>query len=201
MGRNQEFSPRESVPEGWSPEEEWHGPYEVVKHPKTGNYHIVDNQNRAATYIDSPRVGRPTLDNANSARDHIDRSRSAKEQAKGIVDKIIKIGGWQDADHMQAQARNQRDESFALEYPGAKYSKAHDAMVLHVPGSGGWYGIHRGAYTDIHHATKARNVPVDTIPHYDGWPSASQVHRDVQEWIKDSGPDYAENVLPYHLDR
>src|SRR5579872_3803505 len=37
---------RVHAPEGHSPSDEYHGSYEVVQHPETGRYHVIDNAGR-----------------------------------------------------------------------------------------------------------------------------------------------------------
>lgn len=212
MSRNEEFQSgadntryRQAIPAGHSPEEEWHGPYEVVQHPEKKTFHVVDNQGRAASTWDADWQGRSSADNAEAGRDHIDRTRASKEKAKGFADSLYngmaKAMGYEDGDHMDMVNRNRRDESFMLEHPGATYDQNREKMVLKIPGKNGWYGVHTGAYTEMHHETGARNVPVDAIPYYEGWPSAEKAHKDVHDWIDDVGEDYEKNVLPYHRDK
>jgi hypothetical protein len=196
---------REGSPSGFSPEEEWHGPYEVIKHPVKGTFHVVDNQGRAATMFDSDRRGRPTAENATASRDYIDQRQASREKANGLANKIFEgfaqTMGYADSDHMATTQRNRRDESFMLEHSDAQYDQDREQMVVRLPGKNGWYGKHTGAYTEIHHDKHARNVPVDAIPYYDGWPSREKAQQDLDGWVSEQGQDYEKNVLPYHRDQ
>lgn len=75
-------APRKHTPDDYSPEDEWHGPYEVVQHPETSKYHVVDNQGRHADHWARARKGHDDRIAAEDARDTVDRRTQSKEQAK-----------------------------------------------------------------------------------------------------------------------
>lgn len=78
-------------PAGHSPEDEWHGPYEVVKHPQTSKFHVIDNQGRHAPGMGSFR-GHDTQMRAERSRDYIDRRQQSKDLGKSLADKIFDTG-------------------------------------------------------------------------------------------------------------
>jgi hypothetical protein len=89
-------APRDHEPQGISPAEEWHGPYEVVRHPATGRYHVVDNAGREAdpdeegpTWHDHLPPGHPTRESAERARGHIDDRQQRIERSKGLARSFI----------------------------------------------------------------------------------------------------------------
>lgn len=76
---------RVARPEGYSPDEEWHGPYEVVRHPDTGEFHIVDNAGRKSGGYN---LKFPTQMQAERSRDYIDSRQQSKERGKALADAL-----------------------------------------------------------------------------------------------------------------
>lgn len=142
---------------GISPEDEWHGPYEVVQHPETGRHHVVDNQGRDATVLGMN--GFEHKDQAERSRDYIDGRRSSKEKAKGMADSLWGVfndmNGFADDD----DARNHRQNKAMMElqdrYKGGsgqvKYPEDGDPYYeLHHPS--GWIARHHGGPSaDVYH--------------------------------------------------
>jgi hypothetical protein len=75
---------RVAEPSGHSPSEEWHGPYEVVRHPQTGKFHVVDNAGRHA----GESRGRDTHLQAELTRDYVDRHQQSKEEARNLFGRL-----------------------------------------------------------------------------------------------------------------
>lgn len=73
-------------PEGHSPSDEYHGSYEVVQHPETGRFHVVDNAGRSAHVL--PLNGFETQLQAEQSRDYTERRQRSKEIGKGIAEKL-----------------------------------------------------------------------------------------------------------------
>lgn len=69
-----------------SPSDEWHGPYEVIQHPETNKYHVVDNQGRDAGSHRSR--GFDDLIKAQDARDTVDRRTQSREKARKMADDL-----------------------------------------------------------------------------------------------------------------
>ena len=86
LDRRAKHAAREYEPDGVSPQEEWHGPYEVVQHPQTGRYHVVDNQGRRALIGGQ---GFSTEEQAGRSRDAIDQMRSSYEKGRGLADRLF----------------------------------------------------------------------------------------------------------------
>ena len=88
---NSRPEPRSYAPSGYegprSPGDHWNGPYEVVKHPETGKYHVMDGDGRHAGVL--PRGGTDDHAHAQSRRDWIDGRMQSKERARGIADSIF----------------------------------------------------------------------------------------------------------------
>lgn len=103
---------RQAVPEGSQPDDEWHGPYEVVQHPETGKFHVVDNQGRHAAPWPFKKDGHDTQTDAESYRDDIDKRMRSKENARSTVDRMLdgaaKAFGYENHDDAMAQQRSQR---------------------------------------------------------------------------------------------
>lgn len=72
-------------PEGYSPDDEYHGSYEVVKHPETGKFHVVDNAGRSAGY----GSGFDRQLQAEHSRDYVEKRQQSKEKAHGIADSMM----------------------------------------------------------------------------------------------------------------
>ena len=88
---NSRPEPRSYAPSGYegpmSPGDHWNGPYEVVKHPETGKYHVMNGDGRHAGVL--PRGGTDDHAHAQSRRDWIDGRMQSKERARGIADSIF----------------------------------------------------------------------------------------------------------------
>jgi hypothetical protein len=169
--RAQRPDARVHEPSGHSPEDEWHGPYEVVKHPQTGEFHVVDNAGRHAPGMGSYR-GFPTQMHAERSRDYIDRRQQSKERAHGIVDKIwgggmevLDPGGTEES--RQSEENTRRGSELMGRYAGGKGEIKFDPdeeggapyyhrEITHENGrQTGWYVKHYGGShaTVYHHAT------------------------------------------------
>lgn len=154
-------------PQGHSPPDEWHGPYEVVKHPQTGEFHVVDNAGRQAPGM-SWR-GHPTQMHAERSRDYIDRRQQSKDLGRSLADKIwsggediLDPGGT--AESRQSEENTRRGSELMGRYAGGRgqikfdpdeeggapyYEREH--MLPNGKGSG-WYARHRGgASLDMYH--------------------------------------------------
>lgn len=104
---------RAQAPEGHSPSEEWHGPYEVTQHPGTGQFHVVDNAGRAAP---GPYNGFPDQLSAERSRDYVDRRQQSKEKAKGLAENlwggvmdVLDPGGTDESRRTEKHTRNLND--------------------------------------------------------------------------------------------
>jgi len=80
--------PRVHEPQGYSPSEEWHGPYEVVRHPQTNRFHVVDNAGRHA--MTGNARGFETQHQAEASRDYIDHKRQSQEAGKAFGDALFR---------------------------------------------------------------------------------------------------------------
>jgi hypothetical protein len=69
-----------------SPSEEYHGPYEVIRHAQTGKYHVVDNSGRATRYGGDDGVDDRFY--AEHARDYAEHRQSGKERARAMADSM-----------------------------------------------------------------------------------------------------------------
>lgn len=65
----------------------WNGPYEVVQHPETGKYHVVDGDGNHAGV--GPRGGSDDVVSAQERRDYADGRMRSKETARGIADNLF----------------------------------------------------------------------------------------------------------------
>lgn len=74
-----------------SPEDQYHGPYEVIRHPDTGRYHVVDNQDRVTRYGGGGPRGKGMEDRfqAEHARDYAEHRQAAKEHGRALADSIF----------------------------------------------------------------------------------------------------------------
>lgn len=170
IGRAGRPDARVHEPQGHSPEDEWHGPYEVVKHPQTGRFHVVDNAGRHAP--NSASWSHPDQLHAERSRDYIDRRQQSKERARGIADKlfgdtmeIIDPGGTEES--RQSERNTQAGSELMGRYAGGKGEIKFDPDEEggapyyhreHYLASGkpsGWYAKHYGGtHAEIyHHAT------------------------------------------------
>jgi hypothetical protein len=154
-------------PEGHSPGDEWHGPYEVVKHPETGEFHVVDNAGRQAPGM-SWR-GHPTQMHAERSRDYIDRRQQSKDLGRSLADKIwsggeeaLDPGGT--AESRQSEENTRRGSELMGRYAGGRgqikfepdeeggrpyYEREH---LLPGGQGSGWYAKHYGGSSaDMYH--------------------------------------------------
>ena len=156
-------------PEGHSPEDEWHGPYEVVRHPETSRFHVVDNAGRVAPH---GWQGHPTQMGAERSRDYTDRRQQSKDRAKGIagamwegMQQVFDPGSTPDS--RQSDRNLAEGQELMTRYAGGRgrvkfdpdedggapyYHREH---YLPNGNESGWYVKHYGgAHADIyHHAT------------------------------------------------
>lgn len=160
--------PRVHAPEGYSPDDEYHGSYEVVRHPETGKYHVIDNQGRKAHVL--PLDGHATQLQAERSRDWTEHRQQSKERARGIADSIWE-GGHEVLDpggtpeSRQSEENIRSGEELMTRYHGGKgqvkfdddeeggapyYEREH-----HLPGGqpSGWYVKHKGSAprADVYH--------------------------------------------------
>jgi hypothetical protein len=77
--------PRVHEPRGTSPHEEYHGSYEVVRHPQTSRFHVIDNAGRNA----GDSRGFDNQPQAERSRDYIDHSRRVHELGKGFAESLF----------------------------------------------------------------------------------------------------------------
>ena len=154
-------------PQGHSPEDEWHGPYEVVKHPGTGEFHVVDNAGRHAP--GRTWRGFDTQMQAERSRDYIDRRQQSKDLgrqlANSIYDKSMEIldpGGTKES--RQSERNQDRGEALMTRYAGGRgkikfdpddeggapyYERDH---YLPDGRPSGWYAKHYGGpFAEIYH--------------------------------------------------
>ena len=148
---------REFAPEGHSPSEEWHGPYETVRHPQTGRFHVIDNAGRHA----SDSRGYDTQMQAEHARDYTDRDRRVKEQGKafaeglfGKTQDVIDPGGTEESRQSDRALNNAQE--LMTRYEGGrgqvKFDDEEDGgepyyeLEHHHPNGvgSGWYARHYG---------------------------------------------------------
>jgi hypothetical protein len=99
---------RTHEPQGYSPEDEWHGPYEVVKHPQTGKFHVIDNAGRHAPM--GGWQGFRTQMQAERSRDYIDQRQQSKERGRELADKIFG-GGMEILDPGGTEESRQSEEN------------------------------------------------------------------------------------------
>lgn len=158
---------RVHAPEGYSPSDEYHGSYEVVRHPETGGYHVVDNQGRHA--MTGNPGGFKTQLQGERSRDYIERKQRSKEIGKGIADSIFNKG--MDAldpggtSESRQSEENMRTASEMMDrYHGGlgeiKFDDDEDGGAPyyereHLRGNGtpsGWFVKHYGgAHADVYH--------------------------------------------------
>lgn len=196
---------RTLAPEGHSPEDEWHGPYEVVKHPETGRFHVVDNAGRHAPGMGSWRGHEDQL-RAERSRDYIDRRQQSKDLAHGIADKIFNAGmeildpgGTEES--RQSDRNIEAGEQLMSRYAGGRgeikfdpdeeggqpyYHREH-----YLPNGkpSGWYAKHYGGpYVDIHHhatgdeSHEAIHLPLDEHDHVPSDYDDISLGKDLKEW-------------------
>jgi hypothetical protein len=158
--------PRVHAPEGHSPGDEYHGSYEVVRHPETSRFHVVDNAGRKTSVL--PLNGFETQLQAERSRDYTEKRQMSKEIGRGIADKIF--GGMDVLDPGGTPESRQSDENMRTgeelmtRYHGGKgqfkfdsdeeggaphYEREHH---LESGKPSGWYVKHYGGpRADIYH--------------------------------------------------
>ena len=165
--RAQRPDARVHEPQGHSPEDEWHGPYEVVKHPQTGKFHVIDNAGRHAPM--GGWQGFKTQMQAERSRDYIDRRQQSKEQGAALAGKIFDTGmdvldpgGTEES--RESERNTQAGQELMTRYAGGRgqiktdpddegghpyYDREH--MLPNGKGSG-WYTKHYGGPSiDMYH--------------------------------------------------
>lgn len=149
-----------------SPEDEYHGPYEVIKHPDTGKYHVVDNQDRVTGY--GGRKGMDDRFQAEHARDYNDYRQGVKEHARGMAQKmwsgftdIVDPGGTDESRESERNTRAMNNlqnlgyEPHHIKFDDEDGGRPH-AEIEHTLPNGrksGWYGHDHGGsgYLEIKH--------------------------------------------------
>jgi len=157
---------RVARPEGYSPSDEYHGSYEVVRHPDTGRFHVVDNQGRHAG---AGYDGAPTQIGAERSRDYIEKRQMGKERARGIADKLM--GGGMEAldpggtaESRESEANMAAASDMMGRYEGGRGKVKFDSdeeggrpyyeREHHLPNgqASGWYAKHYGGPSaDVYH--------------------------------------------------
>jgi hypothetical protein len=208
-------APRQHAPQGISPSEEWHGPYEVVQHPDTGHYHTVDNQGREASGLSLPsQAGTPDLDLANRRRDHVDQSRASKEKAKGIADKlwndtneIFDPGGTEESRRSDKNMRAANQLLNHYEPHHIKYDPDDEPYAEATHPSGWQARDYGGVNLHIHHAATGEDLhealdvgdyggnasPFSQNKKPDGW-NHQHLQAHLNGFVQDYGKDFAENM-------
>ena len=197
--------PRVLAPHGVSPQDEWHGPYEVVQHPD-GGYFVIDNAGRRASVL--PLRGFSTVENAERSRDYIDARRASKESAKAIAESLWN-GAMQALDPLgtpesrQSQAdASSADLLLSLYGPNATVTWHDDERphVQTIASSPQWFVVDRaGALLHVRHVSDPDTdiavlaVAPATERIAAGW-SAEDARRQADAWVAESGRDYARNI-------
>lgn len=157
---------RAQAPEGHSPSDEYHGSYEVVRHPGTNRFHVIDNAGRAAG---NGWNGAETQLQAERSRDYIERRQRSKEIGRGIADslwnsshEILDPGGTSES--RESERNLATGQELMTRYEGAPgqvkfdpddeggqpyYEREH-----HLPGgaASGWYAKHYGGtHAEVYH--------------------------------------------------
>lgn len=128
-----------------------------------------------------------------------------------LLDAMAKSQGFQDYEHAQTTKKNIETEQFVNKYgkdnpnlgktANLRYDKDYyDDVIYEVSHPSGWKGHHVGMHMDLVHP---KHGPVDIIDYNDysrhglgspatheDWPSAEQVHADLDEFVKERGQDY-----------
>lgn len=158
---------RVAKPEGYSPSEEYHGSYEVVRHPGTGRFHVVDNAGRHA--MTGNPSGFETQLRAERSRDYIEKRQQSKERAKGIADALYEgmhqiFDPGSTPESRESDRNLQRGQDLMTRYEGGRgkvkfdsdeeggqpyYEREH---YLDNGKPSGWYVKHYGGtHADIYH--------------------------------------------------
>jgi hypothetical protein len=159
--------PRVHAPEGVSPSDEYHGSYEVVRHPDTGRYHVVDNAGRSAHVL--PLNGHETQLQAERSRDYTEKRQQSKERARGIADAMYEgfhqiFDPGSTPESRESDRNLERGQDLMTRYEGGKgkvkfdsdeeggapyYEREHH---LDDGRPSGWYVKHYGGtHADIYH--------------------------------------------------
>jgi 8-oxo-dGTP pyrophosphatase MutT (NUDIX family) len=203
---------REHKPDGISPQEEWHGPYEVVRHPETQRYHVVDNQGRNALFS---RHGWDDPEAAHRSRDYIDKDRASREKAKGMADRIfngameiLDPGGTEESRRSQRNMDSASNLLNRYEPHHIKYDENDEPYaVAHHPS--GWeardYG---GPNVHIYHRATGEEAH-DLIDASDGVEGRGgiftpgykpvgyghpQLKQELHNWVSEVGDDYESSI-------
>lgn len=171
--------PRVARPHGMSPEEEYHGPYEVVRHPDTGQYHVVDNQGRRTRYGGGgrPEGGMDDRFAAEHSRDYAEHKQRSKELARGVFEKfdrnineILDPGSTpesRESDHRSRAITNLLNIGYHPHDIQAEREDYEPYAEVHHPS--GWnIRDHGGDMLEIHHKATgddAHDVINVTAPH------------------------------------
>ena len=212
---------RTHEPSGFSPEDEWHGPYEVVKHPQSGDFHVVDNAGRRS----SIGSGFKEQWHAERSRDYVDRRQQSRDHARSIADSLYdgmaKAMGYENEDAMKEDNRTthniERMNDLASTYEGGSGRHGNDGEgtneepyyeIEHKGGSGWTARDYGGAHIDVHHKATG-DTQHDRINFEGGLPgsftqagtkppgwSEDHMHAALHEWVGSSGKDYADNSDP-----
>lgn len=202
-----QVTPEWARQQGISPQDEWHGPYEVVQ--AGDRFHVLDNADRHATVLGAVH-GWPTAEHAQNARDHIDQRRVGKERAKALGESLF--GAANDilgdgADEDTRRLRSQNDQAMALRdrFPEHESDGRHGfdetgAPYYEVQHPQGWHARYYGGQSfDIHHpAVTEHAVGMQGLsgidPHSYGTPEgldSHQLHRQLHQWVDENGADHA----------
>lgn len=194
-----------------SPDDEWHGPYTTIKHPDTGKYHVVDNQNRI-THA-GPREGMDDQGRAEERRDYIDKRMTSKEKAKGLAEhifnstmEIMDPGGTPESRESERNMQSASDLMKHYEPHHIKYDD-NDEPYAHAQHPSGWqmrdYG---GNNLHVYHA--ATGDTEHDLVHPQGGDDGSifqpghkregfdhgELKKELNSWVGESGDDYARNT-------
>jgi hypothetical protein len=202
---------RVHAPEGYSPDDEYHGSYEVVRHPETGKFHVVDNQGRHAPH-DSSWGGHDTQLRAERSRDYTEKRQQSKENARGIANSLWEgfhqvVDPGSTPESRESDRNLQRGQDLMTRYNGGGgqvkfdsdeeggapyYEREHH----HENGQGsGWYVKHYGGtHADIYHRGTGDETGHDMI-----WLDREQ-EPDGTEKLSDTygDADLARNLKSWH---
>lgn len=151
-------------PEGYSPSEEWHGPYEVVRHPETGKFHVVDNSGRNAPGSAIAWRGFETQLQAERSRDYTDHRQQSKERGRELAGKILGEETEEEREGRESERNLAEGENLMSRYEGGRgqikfdedeeggqpyYERDH---YLDNGKPSGWYVKHYGGtHADVYH--------------------------------------------------
>lgn len=205
---------RDTCPQGVSSYEEWHGPYEVVRHPDTGRYFVVDNANRLASTL--PVKGFAELEAAQRSRDAIDERRAGKERARALADHIFTtamatldpLGTPDSRRSEQAMAAAQLLLDTYADPTGICYDQDERPYYrVDASDGSGWFVVDFG-YVNLHVRHVADPQQDQDLIVIDGGAPGSFMSpgskpagwnrghtlAEVDAWVREVGEDYARNV-------